>query len=308
MSVKIHTGELKHQVVFKQPTSSLNDEGGREVTYTTSITTWAKVDKFNQYRTTEAMADDLIGSLDFYIRYSADRSAINKDWRIEYKGEDYIIHQIELVEQKEMFLRFTAKGSGDASEVGVTVENFTDFTFDPLTGLMEFTGADSGDIRTAIVISNIPDVGVGYENAEGVGYSVGPFLGTSVNLTYLTPGDVIIKWRKIGGPPSFVPLSEYEQKTITVTRLARRWYRIWKTGPVEIYPGFSPIHLYNVLNVDLGLVSDIDELISTWNSDPDNAAFGQIIGYRTLNGFYEVQVEPNSDQTAYPMQFIKVEV
>lgn len=109
MTVEITSGELRHKVVFKQPASSLNDEGGRENTYTDEITTWAKVVRFNQYRTTEAEATALIGALDFYVRYSVDRSAINKNWLISYKGQDYTIHQIEPIEQKEMFLRFTAK-------------------------------------------------------------------------------------------------------------------------------------------------------------------------------------------------------
>lgn len=109
MAVEITSGDLKHKVVFKQPASSLNNEGGRVTTYTDAITTWAKVEKFNQYRTTEGDATALIGALDFYVRYSAERSAISKKWLIEYQGKDYTIHQIELMWQKQMFIRFTAK-------------------------------------------------------------------------------------------------------------------------------------------------------------------------------------------------------
>lgn len=108
MAVEITSGKLKHKIVFKQPSSSLNDEGGKENTYTDQITTRAQVERFNQYRTTED-ATTLIGALDFYVRYSVDRSAINKTWLIEYRGKDYTIHLIEPIEQKENFLRFTAK-------------------------------------------------------------------------------------------------------------------------------------------------------------------------------------------------------
>jgi SPP1 family predicted phage head-tail adaptor len=109
MAVEVTSGELRHKVVFKQPASSLNSQKERVTTYTDAISTWAKVEKFNQYRTTEANASTLIGALDFYVRYSVERSGITKDWLIGYNGKDYTIHQIELIEQKENFLRFTAK-------------------------------------------------------------------------------------------------------------------------------------------------------------------------------------------------------
>ena len=109
MAVEITSGQLKHKVVFKQPISSLNEQKEKTITYSDSILTWAKVERFNQYRTTEAEAATLIGSLDFYIRYSSDREAITKEWLLNYKGQDYTIHQIELIEQKGKFIRFTAK-------------------------------------------------------------------------------------------------------------------------------------------------------------------------------------------------------
>jgi SPP1 family predicted phage head-tail adaptor len=112
MAVNVFSGELRHKVVFKQPVSSLNNEGGEEVDYSDAITTFARVDKFNQFRTTEAMADKLSGSLDFTIRHSIDREAIGKDWLILYRGNNYVIHQIEHLEQKQKFIRFTAKSTG----------------------------------------------------------------------------------------------------------------------------------------------------------------------------------------------------
>jgi SPP1 family predicted phage head-tail adaptor len=109
MAVKLNTGDLKHRVVFKQPTSSLNDELGEERTYATAFTVWAAVRNFNQFRTTEANATELIGSLDFYVRYSSQVENVTKDWLLEYKAEDYTIHEIENVDQENVFFRFTAK-------------------------------------------------------------------------------------------------------------------------------------------------------------------------------------------------------
>jgi head-tail adaptor len=112
MAKQIHSGELRHKVVFRQPTSSLNDEGGIERTYSDQIATFAKVEKFNQHRTTEAFADVLAGALDFTIRWSSANEAINKDWLIRYQGKDWVIHLIEPLEQKTKFIRFTAKANG----------------------------------------------------------------------------------------------------------------------------------------------------------------------------------------------------
>lgn len=109
---KPSSGDLRHKVVFKQPTSSLNDEGGKEVSYTEAFTTWAAVKAFNMHRTTEANATALIGALDFYVRYSADRAAITKEWLINYNSKEYVIHEIEPIDQLEKFIRFTAKTKG----------------------------------------------------------------------------------------------------------------------------------------------------------------------------------------------------
>lgn len=113
MAVKatVTSGELRHIVVFKQPSSLKNNEGGKEKTYIPSFTTFAAIKKFNQYRKTEAQATVLTGALDFFIRHSTDRELITKDWLINYKGADYTIHEIEAVDQLLMFIRFTAKAN-----------------------------------------------------------------------------------------------------------------------------------------------------------------------------------------------------
>jgi SPP1 family predicted phage head-tail adaptor len=105
----IPAGMINKPVVFKQPSSLKNDEGGIEKTFTDAIETRAFVDRFNQYRTTEAEAVTLIGALDFYVRWAASREAITKEWLINYKGQDYTIHKIEHLDQREKFIRFTAK-------------------------------------------------------------------------------------------------------------------------------------------------------------------------------------------------------
>jgi SPP1 family predicted phage head-tail adaptor len=108
----IPAGLINKPVIFKQPTITQNNEGGQEVEYSTGLETRAHVTKFNQFRGTEANVTALIGARDFYIRYRAAADAVNKDWLIEYKGEDYVIHEIEPLDQEERFIRFTAKSKG----------------------------------------------------------------------------------------------------------------------------------------------------------------------------------------------------
>jgi SPP1 family predicted phage head-tail adaptor len=109
MPTAVTTGDLRHRVVFKQPNSSLNDEGGEEKTFTTVITTWAKVTAFKQNRVVDADTTVLAGSLDFYIRYNSNTAEINKDWLLQYESDDYTIHLIEPIDQLKNFIRITAK-------------------------------------------------------------------------------------------------------------------------------------------------------------------------------------------------------
>jgi SPP1 family predicted phage head-tail adaptor len=113
MAVKVHTGELTKKVVFKQPTVTRNTEGGKEITWADAMETFAKVSEISQSRINEATAPVLLHSKDFYIRWASSRDAINKDWLLNYKGQDYTIHQIEHLDEKEKYIRFTAKVKGN---------------------------------------------------------------------------------------------------------------------------------------------------------------------------------------------------
>jgi SPP1 family predicted phage head-tail adaptor len=141
----ISAGLINKPVIFKQPTSSLNNEGGDEVEYSTGITTRAFVTRFNEFRATEANVTSLIGAFDFYIRYRSAADAVNKDWLIEYRGEDYVIHAIELIDQEQRFYRFTAKSKGTAviSQNGSSVGDYPE------------GGAGSGGIDPDVDLSHL---------------------------------------------------------------------------------------------------------------------------------------------------------
>lgn len=109
MAQSITSADLRHKVVFKQPTSSLNDEAGIEKTFATALTTWAAVRGVSSSRVTEANSNYLVDGLDFYVRYSSQIEPVTKDWLIEYKAENYTIHEIVVMDQENRFVRFTAK-------------------------------------------------------------------------------------------------------------------------------------------------------------------------------------------------------
>lgn len=96
-------GELIEVVVFKSPTVTVNNEGGRAKSFASTITTKAKVRSGRQARTEP---DALSVSKEFTIRYRQDADLITKDWLIAYDGEDYTINSIDL-DIKKQFLTFS---------------------------------------------------------------------------------------------------------------------------------------------------------------------------------------------------------
>jgi hypothetical protein len=115
MAVNINSGDLRHKVILKKPgTVTKNDEGGIQYgPYTEIIYTFAAIKEISQSRVTEQNSTALLNSKDFYIWWSAARDAVSKDWILSYKNEDYVIHEIENLEQLNQFLRITAKVKTD---------------------------------------------------------------------------------------------------------------------------------------------------------------------------------------------------
>jgi head-tail adaptor len=105
----IKSGDLVHKVTIKRPVSSLNNEGGRQLTYETAFETFAAVRNPSMYRATDAAGTTLVGTKDFYIRYSAERSLIGKEWLINYETKDYIVHEVENIDQRKWYIKFKAR-------------------------------------------------------------------------------------------------------------------------------------------------------------------------------------------------------
>lgn len=320
MALSIHSGDLRYRIELKSPVETKNDEGGVERSYTSQIITYAAIRAIDTRRVNEAAATALLHSKDFYIRWSETREdSITKDWILIYQGDTYTIHEIENIDEKGRFIRLTAKfkamgvpliGSGSGGGgTSIPDSNYTFLSFDPLTGLLTFSGV-ADNHYTQMEYLDPDNTSFNYVSAEGSGVSSSPFQGLSTTAEYFTVGTVLLRWKRVTPPPQVAPLTGTSTYLLTVTRLARRWYYLFKdVGGINvgIAPGFGGLHVFNINGVDLGMAHSIEELIDLWNGDPDNAEFGQIIGHRTVTpGMLQVQIEPGADETAYPIKFVRV--
>lgn len=109
MDVVITSGDLKHTVVFKQPTSSLNDEGETVKSFADFYTCKAARLNFRDSRVTQAEQVSLIGAFDFYVRYCTSTQLVSKDFLISHEGKDFTIFNIDRNALYKEFIVFTAK-------------------------------------------------------------------------------------------------------------------------------------------------------------------------------------------------------
>lgn len=111
MAVKLHSGLLKQRVEFFEPTTTVNDQGGKDKTYSVAISTRAYVTATDDFRAQMANATALVGTVRVFIRFRASALLIRKDWLIRYNGKDHVIHSIGSAEgeDKKTYLEFLAK-------------------------------------------------------------------------------------------------------------------------------------------------------------------------------------------------------
>lgn len=91
----VDSGQYNRKVIFKKPTTTVNDEGGQSAAYANELTVWAKIKRNNQVRALEANATALINSDTLIIRNADDRPQINKNWLVNYDSKDHVIHSID---------------------------------------------------------------------------------------------------------------------------------------------------------------------------------------------------------------------
>lgn len=109
MAVKITSGDLIHKVVFKQPTSSLNDEGGSERTYSEVFTLMCAKLNHNGAIRTEGNTTAFVKETAFYARVMPSTQLVTKKWILENEGQEYLIDDIDKTSFFKQYIKFTVK-------------------------------------------------------------------------------------------------------------------------------------------------------------------------------------------------------
>lgn len=100
------SGQLDRRIVIKKFTTSTDDFGQINKTFTTLATVWSKV--VERSGSEKEISDQMIAvkKVDFFIRY---RSDINEQMRIEYNGKTYTIEAIINGDARESFQRIETR-------------------------------------------------------------------------------------------------------------------------------------------------------------------------------------------------------
>lgn len=145
------SGDLRHKIILKAPQTSKNEEGGIEITYPfPNIETFAKVAKTSEKRVNEANTTSIRYSKEFEIRYSAGRTNITKDWLLVYKDQQYIIEELNLVDESEKWIRIVASTKADGLPVKPT--RVTEGTISGSDSAGPGTSTPTGPVFEATVI------------------------------------------------------------------------------------------------------------------------------------------------------------
>jgi head-tail adaptor len=112
MALNVHSGELKRNVVLKNPVDARNGEGAKVRTFEPVTTARAKVTG-NNGKYFGDVEPVLLNTETVIFRYSTTRSAITDEWMLEYNGADHVIHSIEFLgPERKDFIKVVCKANG----------------------------------------------------------------------------------------------------------------------------------------------------------------------------------------------------
>ena len=112
MALKVHSGELKRNVVLKNPVDSRNAEGSKVRVFEPVTTARAKVTT-NNGKYFGDVEPVLLNTETVIFRYSHTRSAITDEWLLNFNSKDHVIHSLEFLgtEGKD-FIKVICKANG----------------------------------------------------------------------------------------------------------------------------------------------------------------------------------------------------
>ena len=106
-----HAGQLKRNITLKQPVESRDAQGGKVKTFQDVTEARAKITGVTK-RVSE-IEPALLNADDVIFRYSTTRSAVTKDWIVNYDGLDHVIHSVEFLgTERNEFIKLVCKANG----------------------------------------------------------------------------------------------------------------------------------------------------------------------------------------------------
>jgi head-tail adaptor len=114
----INSGDLRYKVQLMRPVTTQNDEGGTEKSFDTLLTTWAAIRNVSNYRVDDPQA--LLDTKEFFVRYTENRG-LTTDHILLYKGSVYEVTGVEVVQEKQRFIKLTGKNRGGVAIYLATV-------------------------------------------------------------------------------------------------------------------------------------------------------------------------------------------
>lgn len=292
-------GKLLKKVTIKVNTPVAATTGGYSDQYTTLAITRGELIKQSGGRTLSFSEISSPGNYTLRIRYFSELyMALKLSMLFEIDGRVFTMDSWEFEDERKFYILFNvnekllATNSGSS---GSGVQNWTGFTYDQPTGQITFTGTDGG-YYTTIKLMTYPYDGFSYVNAFGESLSLGAFSGNTNYIQYLTPGQVIIRYKRVSNVSPFSDLTPITDYVLTVTRLSKRGVVLFNVaGNYKFKATDFPLTPINVNGVELASAATIDDYINIMNADSANAAcftLGEYVSNATGITIYAYPVSP----------------
>lgn len=92
--VKYKSSDFNESVVVKSFTNTTDSAGGTKPSYSNYLTTLAAVKPYDGELFIEGGERVINNKYVFVFRYRSETAAIDKSYKITYRGKDYIIHSV----------------------------------------------------------------------------------------------------------------------------------------------------------------------------------------------------------------------
>lgn len=270
-------------------TTSVDANGDASQTVET-YTFWAEVTDNGGGRTQAEGKTNLTNTKTFKIWFRVNQF-VNADWRIRYFGQTYSVSNIQRINEKRFNCQITASASYNTLRIdtadapsggggGGSVTNWESVTYNQETGLFSFFGG-TGEANTQIAFFAFPYTGFGYVNdwSEAIGSQMISSPGTTTIEQLLTPGMVVVRYRRLLTVAPFTGLTDWTNYNLSVTRLPQRYFVLKNQANFNVLPTSFPVVPLNVNGTQLAQANTIDQYVTIMNADASNAACFTILSY-----------------------------